>query len=101
MSQSQIKDVLAAYDEHANAYVVKPDDYDEFLSLLVDRAGKIVIGSQMDYGTDLGPLVSRSQVETVERYVALLESLCRESPYNWFNFFDFWTDDAAAETAPP
>ena len=24
------------------------------------------------------------------RYVAVLEDLCRESPYNWFNFFDFW-----------
>ena len=30
----------------------------------------------------------------LQRYVALLESLCRESPYNWFNFFDFWADDA-------
>jgi predicted LPLAT superfamily acyltransferase len=29
-------------------------------------------------------------------YVALLESLCRESPYNWFNFFDFWAPDAAS-----
>ena len=28
------------------------------------------------------------------RYVALLESLCQESPYNWFNFYDFWADDA-------
>jgi predicted LPLAT superfamily acyltransferase len=27
------------------------------------------------------------------RYVATLEALCREAPYNWFNFFDFW--DAA------
>lgn len=26
-------------------------------------------------------------------YVTLLESLCRESPYNWFNFFDFWATD--------
>jgi predicted LPLAT superfamily acyltransferase len=24
------------------------------------------------------------------RYVALLERHCREAPYNWFNFFDFW-----------
>jgi len=31
----------------------------------------------------------------VERYVALLTSLCVESPYNWFNFYDFWGDDAA------
>lgn len=29
-------------------------------------------------------------------YVELLESLCRESPYNWFNFFDFWATDAAS-----
>ena len=28
-----------------------------------------------------------------ERYVATLEALCREAPYNWFNFFDFWADD--------
>ena len=23
-------------------------------------------------------------------YVARLEHYCREAPYNWFNFFDFW-----------
>jgi len=45
--------------------------YDEFVSLLVDRAGKIAIGNQLDFATDLGPLVSRGQAETVERYVAL------------------------------
>jgi len=28
----------------------------------------------------------------LERYVATLEALCREAPYNWFNFFDFWAD---------
>ena len=27
---------------------------------------------------------------TMARYVAALERLCRDSPYNWFNFFDFW-----------
>jgi aldehyde dehydrogenase (NAD+) len=45
--------------------------YDEFISMLVDRAGKMSLGDPMDMMTDLGPLVSRSQVETVERYVAL------------------------------
>jgi len=35
----------------------------------------------------------------MQRYVAALETLCREAPYNWFNFFDFWaTDD---DSAPP
>jgi predicted LPLAT superfamily acyltransferase len=37
----------------------------------------------------------------LERYVATLEALCREAPYNWFNFYDFWADadrpSAAAE----
>ena len=26
----------------------------------------------------------------LERYVARLESVCRDHPYNWFNFYDFW-----------
>ena len=29
-------------------------------------------------------------------YAARLEHYCREAPYNWFNFYDFWADDAAA-----
>ena len=28
----------------------------------------------------------------VRRYVALLEQRCRQDPYNWFNFFDFWRE---------
>ena len=45
--------------------------YDELVDLLTDRAGKIVLGNPLDFETDLGPLVDRSQVQTVERYVAL------------------------------
>ena len=30
--------------------------------------------------------------DALERYVATLEALCREAPYNWFNFYDFWAD---------
>lgn len=26
-------------------------------------------------------------------YVSRLEALCREAPYNWFNFYDFWRED--------
>lgn len=44
--------------------------YDEFLSMLADRAGKLKIGPANDFSTDLGPLVSAQQLETVERYVA-------------------------------
>ena len=32
-------------------------------------------------------------------YAALLEKHCRSTPYNWFNFFDFWRP--AAESARP
>lgn len=35
------------------------------------------------------------QIEAaVQRYVGLLEQHCRRAPYNWFNFFDFWRDNA-------
>jgi predicted LPLAT superfamily acyltransferase len=29
--------------------------------------------------------------EAMRRYVARLEHYCRAAPYNWFNFYDFWT----------
>jgi hypothetical protein len=32
---------------------------------------------------------------TVAAYVQRLEALCREAPYNWFNFYDYWHEDAA------
>lgn len=31
--------------------------------------------------------------QALEDYVARLESLCREAPYNWFNFYDYWRED--------
>lgn len=30
----------------------------------------------------------------LEAYVVRLEALCRAYPYNWFNFHDFWLEDA-------
>ncbi|AKJ30469.1 acyl-CoA synthetase [Caldimonas brevitalea] len=44
--------------------------------------------------------------DAMARYASILEGLCRESPYNWFNFFDFWAPPAApapthAPTASP
>jgi predicted LPLAT superfamily acyltransferase len=38
--------------------------------------------------------------EALQRYVSLLETLCRDCPYNWFNFFDFWASDALADPVP-
>ena len=36
--------------------------------------------------------------DAMKRYVEILEVLCKEAPYNWFNFFDFWADDATSPT---
>ena len=33
--------------------------------------------------------------ELVERYARYLERSCLESPYQWFNFFEFWIEDQA------
>jgi predicted LPLAT superfamily acyltransferase len=30
----------------------------------------------------------------IARYAAILEKHCRAAPYNWFNFFDFWSPAA-------
>lgn len=36
----------------------------------------------------------------VERYAAIIERHCRQTPYNWFNFFDFWQTPAATHIKP-
>jgi predicted LPLAT superfamily acyltransferase len=48
--------------------------------------------------------VARDQVDAaieaaITRYAALLDQYCRNAPYNWFNFFDFW-QPAPASTPP-
>ena len=35
----------------------------------------------------------------ITRYAELLDQYCRQAPYNWFNFFDFW--QPAPTTTPP
>lgn len=42
---------------------------DEFTEAIVDRAGRLVIGSPLDSNVEIGPLVSASQRERVERYI--------------------------------
>jgi predicted LPLAT superfamily acyltransferase len=32
--------------------------------------------------------------DALQSYVQRLEGLCREAPYNWFNFYDYWNEDA-------
>jgi predicted LPLAT superfamily acyltransferase len=54
-----------------------------------------------DFATLAGPGPGSSAARdlairaALERYVQTLEALCREAPFNWFNFYDFW---AHAET---
>ncbi|WP_422086910.1 acyl-CoA synthetase [Variovorax sp.] len=56
---------------------------------------------QFDALADFGEPVSGMAEREVriraalEAYVARLEALCRAHPYNWFNFHDFWLEDAA------
>ncbi|MBE0624098.1 MAG: acyl-CoA synthetase [Burkholderiales bacterium] len=50
--------------------------------------------------------VARDQSDTavraaIARYAALLDRYCREAPYNWFNFFDFWQPASAAARPEP
>lgn len=44
--------------------------------------------------------VQSAIVEAVGRYAGLIEERCREAPYNWFNFFDFWRDAGAGSRRP-
>ncbi len=37
--------------------------------------------------------------ELVERYAARLEHFCLDEPYQWFNYFDFWSEEHGVE--PP
>jgi aldehyde dehydrogenase (NAD+) len=57
--------------ESGTRALVQRGIYDEFVGMLVEKANNMVVGDQMDMGTNMGPLVSRGQVETVERYVKL------------------------------
>ncbi|MGH3555990.1 MAG: aldehyde dehydrogenase family protein [Mycobacterium sp.] len=51
--------------------LVHRDIRDEFLGKLVARLRSIVIGDSFDDSTQFGPLVSREQLEQVERYIEI------------------------------
>lgn len=48
---------------------------------------------------DFSTLAAGQRQQAVEaaiaRYATLLERYCRLAPYNWFNFYDYWNDEAA------
>ena len=43
--------------------------HDKFVKMLVDRAGKLVLGDGRKKGTDVGPLINEAALKKVERYV--------------------------------
>jgi aldehyde dehydrogenase (NAD+) len=45
--------------------------YDEVFAALVKRAESIKVGPALDASSDIGPIVSKPQLETVERYVQI------------------------------
>jgi aldehyde dehydrogenase (NAD+) len=45
--------------------------YDDVVAELAKRAEAFTVGSALDAASDLGPIVSATQLETVERYVAV------------------------------
>lgn len=45
--------------------------HDKFMSMLVDRAKKLKIGNGLDEDMEMGPLISRSQREKVDKYVQI------------------------------
>jgi aldehyde dehydrogenase (NAD+) len=45
--------------------------YDEFMARLIERASQLVVGLPEDGMTDIGPLISRGQLERVERYIEI------------------------------
>ena len=51
---------------------------------------RVVFESIADFSAVAREERERAIRAAVVRYAGRLESYCREYPYNWFNFFDFW-----------
>ena len=81
------------------------------LAMLLKRKVMFMVGlyrggNRYDVRFELMADFSRPAVDPAQRdaqlraalqdYVCRLEALCHDAPYNWFNFHDFWNEDAAA-----
>jgi predicted LPLAT superfamily acyltransferase len=60
---------------------------------------RIVLEQLADFADVTAESRERAMHAAMQRYVGILEELCRSHPYNWFNFFDFWHDLPAANNA--
>jgi aldehyde dehydrogenase (NAD+) len=57
--------------ESGTRLLVPESIHDEFLERLVERAKQIKVGDSLDHESDMGPLVSEAQRETIESYVRI------------------------------
>jgi acyl-CoA reductase-like NAD-dependent aldehyde dehydrogenase/alcohol dehydrogenase class IV len=57
--------------ESGTRLLVSSKIYDQFLEKMKKRTESLRIGYQLDPNTQLGPIISASQLETIERYVKL------------------------------
>jgi aldehyde dehydrogenase (NAD+) len=57
--------------ESGTRLLLEDSIHDEFVEKLVARARQIKIGDALDYESDMGPLVSAEQFETVSNYVRI------------------------------
>ena len=57
--------------ESGTRLLVPESIHDEFVERLVARAQQIKVGDTMDYDSDMGPLISAEQRDTVEGYVRI------------------------------
>jgi aldehyde dehydrogenase (NAD+) len=57
--------------ESGTRLILPESIHDEFVERLIARAKTLSVGDPMDYDTDMGPLVSAQQLETVSNYVRI------------------------------
>jgi aldehyde dehydrogenase (NAD+) len=57
--------------ESGTRLILPESIHDEFVERLIARAKTLKLGDTMDYETDMGPLVSSEQLETVTNYVRI------------------------------
>ena len=55
--------------------------------------------SLYDFSTRADGVTTDAAIDAaIANYVGRLEHFCRDAPYNWFNFYDFWNDRARPGT---
>src|SRR5690606_906015 len=54
----------------ANRVVVGASVHDEFVERFVDRVGSLKVGDPPDEGTDIGPVINRSQLDGIQDKLA-------------------------------